>query len=137
MLRPGFLAADMGITGANFIVAETGSALIVNSTAIGQVQPPPGLSNPCVVPTKTPISVAPGYGADHNFCSDDDPKNMRGVPQTLPAVTGVSIAQVININPGYVPTPGKPSPTPAPTTDLNWRGCPGAHAAACRPSFLP
>jgi L-lactate dehydrogenase complex protein LldF len=31
MLRPKFLAADMGISGANFVVAETGSAVVVTN----------------------------------------------------------------------------------------------------------
>jgi L-lactate dehydrogenase complex protein LldF len=37
VLRPGFLAADMGISGANFIVAETGSALIVTNEGNGRL----------------------------------------------------------------------------------------------------
>src|SRR5437764_3303843 len=31
MLRPRFLAADVGITGANFLIAETGSSVIVTN----------------------------------------------------------------------------------------------------------
>jgi L-lactate dehydrogenase complex protein LldF len=37
MLRPHFLSADMGITGANFIVAETGSTLIVTNEGNGRM----------------------------------------------------------------------------------------------------
>ncbi|MEW6330347.1 MAG: LutB/LldF family L-lactate oxidation iron-sulfur protein [Pseudomonadota bacterium] len=37
VLRPGFLAADMGISGANFIVAETGSVLIVTNEGNGRL----------------------------------------------------------------------------------------------------
>jgi len=37
MLRPRFLAADMGITGANFLVAETGSTLIVTNEGNGRM----------------------------------------------------------------------------------------------------
>lgn len=37
VLRPGFLAADLGISGANFIVAETGSALIVTNEGNGRL----------------------------------------------------------------------------------------------------
>jgi L-lactate dehydrogenase complex protein LldF len=37
MLRPHFLSADMGITGANFIVAETGSTLIVTNEGNGRL----------------------------------------------------------------------------------------------------
>ena len=37
VLRPGFLSADMGISGANFIVAETGSALIVTNEGNGRL----------------------------------------------------------------------------------------------------
>jgi L-lactate dehydrogenase complex protein LldF len=37
MLRPHFLTADMGITGANFIVAETGSTLIVTNEGNGRM----------------------------------------------------------------------------------------------------
>ena len=36
VLRPGFLAADMGISGANFIIAETGSVLIVTNEGNGR-----------------------------------------------------------------------------------------------------
>ena len=36
-LRPHFLTADMGITGANFIVAETGSSLIVTNEGNGRM----------------------------------------------------------------------------------------------------
>ncbi len=98
--------------------------MIVNSTAIGQVQPPPGVSNPCIVPTRTPITQ-PGvgaYGPDHTFCSTDDPQSARGIPQTLPAVTGGAIGAVINVNPGmlsaYTVTPGQNTPTPAPTKNV-------------------
>ena len=37
ILRPGFLAADMGISGANFIIAETGSVLIVTNEGNGRL----------------------------------------------------------------------------------------------------
>jgi L-lactate dehydrogenase complex protein LldF len=37
MLRPHFLSADMGISGANFIVAETGSTLIVTNEGNGRM----------------------------------------------------------------------------------------------------
>jgi L-lactate dehydrogenase complex protein LldF len=37
VLRPHFLDADMGITGANFIVAETGSTLIVTNEGNGRM----------------------------------------------------------------------------------------------------
>ena len=37
MLRPHFLTADMGISGANFIVAETGSTLIVTNEGNGRM----------------------------------------------------------------------------------------------------
>ena len=37
VLRPGFLAADMGISGANFLIAETGSALIVTNEGNGRL----------------------------------------------------------------------------------------------------
>jgi len=37
MLRPHFLSADMGVTGANFIVAETGSTLIVTNEGNGRM----------------------------------------------------------------------------------------------------
>ena len=37
MLRPRFLSADMGISGANFIVAETGSTLIVTNEGNGRM----------------------------------------------------------------------------------------------------
>lgn len=36
-LRPHFLSADMGITGANFLVAETGSALILTNEGNGRL----------------------------------------------------------------------------------------------------
>lgn len=37
VLRPAFLAADLGISGANFIVAETGSVLIVTNEGNGRL----------------------------------------------------------------------------------------------------
>jgi len=37
VLRPHFLAADMGISGANFLVAETGSTLIVTNEGNGRL----------------------------------------------------------------------------------------------------
>ncbi|HYZ40409.1 MAG TPA: LutB/LldF family L-lactate oxidation iron-sulfur protein [Stellaceae bacterium] len=37
MLRPCFLAADVGITGANFLVAETGSSIIVTNEGNGDL----------------------------------------------------------------------------------------------------
>src|SRR5688572_8035014 len=37
MLRPHFMSADMGISGANFIVAETGSTLIVTNEGNGRL----------------------------------------------------------------------------------------------------
>ena len=37
MLRGHFLTADMGITGANFVVAETGSTLIVTNEGNGRM----------------------------------------------------------------------------------------------------
>jgi L-lactate dehydrogenase complex protein LldF len=37
MLRPHFLSADMGISGANFVVAETGSTLIVTNEGNGRM----------------------------------------------------------------------------------------------------
>src|SRR5260370_607417 len=37
VLRPRFLAADVGITGANFLVAETGSSIIVTNEGNGDL----------------------------------------------------------------------------------------------------
>ncbi|MGH8753124.1 MAG: LutB/LldF family L-lactate oxidation iron-sulfur protein [Burkholderiales bacterium] len=37
VLRPHFLSADMGISGANFLIAETGSTLIVTNEANGRM----------------------------------------------------------------------------------------------------
>jgi L-lactate dehydrogenase complex protein LldF len=37
VLRPGFLSADMGISGANFIIAESGSVLIVTNEGNGRL----------------------------------------------------------------------------------------------------
>ena len=37
ILRPHFLSADMGITGANFVVAETGSTLIITNEGNGRM----------------------------------------------------------------------------------------------------
>src|SRR4029077_2742058 len=37
ILRPQFLAADVGITGANFLVAETGSSIIVTNEGNGDL----------------------------------------------------------------------------------------------------
>jgi len=37
VLRPAFLNADMGISGANFLIAETGSVLIVTNEGNGRL----------------------------------------------------------------------------------------------------
>ncbi|MFL6647134.1 MAG: LutB/LldF family L-lactate oxidation iron-sulfur protein [Sulfurifustaceae bacterium] len=37
MLRPQFLSADMGITGANFLIAETGSVMLVTNEGNGRL----------------------------------------------------------------------------------------------------
>jgi L-lactate dehydrogenase complex protein LldF len=37
MLRPQFLAADVGVTGANFLIAETGSSIIVTNEGNGDL----------------------------------------------------------------------------------------------------
>src|SRR5579883_1858258 len=37
VLRPKFLAADVGITGANFLIAETGSSIIVTNEGNGDL----------------------------------------------------------------------------------------------------
>src|SRR5207302_4412075 len=37
ILRPQFLAADVGITGANFLIAETGSSIIVTNEGNGDL----------------------------------------------------------------------------------------------------
>ncbi len=37
MLRPRFLAADVGVTGANFLIAETGSSIIVTNEGNGDL----------------------------------------------------------------------------------------------------
>ena len=37
VLRPQFLAADVGITGANFLIAETGSSIIVTNEGNGDL----------------------------------------------------------------------------------------------------
>ena len=37
ILRPHFLSADMGVTGANFVIAETGSTLIVTNEGNGRM----------------------------------------------------------------------------------------------------
>src|SRR5437762_8532818 len=62
MLRPRFLAADVGITGANFLVAETGTSIIVTNEGNGdltQTLPPVHIvlaSIEKVVPTLEDVS---------------------------------------------------------------------------------
>jgi hypothetical protein len=59
-----------------------GSASIVNTTSIGQ------LVGSCSDPTKVPPT----------FCTDDDPIDIRGTPNTLPLVTGTASAEMFGIN---------------------------------------
>ena len=69
-----------------------GSALFVNSTAIGQfagkcqINPPTGQSD----------CTGTAYGPDCTWCTADDPASSRGAPQTLPAVTGFAVGLITN-----------------------------------------
>ena len=62
-----------------------GSAMIINSTAIGQV-------------TGNCSGSGAAYGPDGKFCTNDDPQSSRGQVQTLPAVTGNATSEIDNIN---------------------------------------
>jgi L-lactate dehydrogenase complex protein LldF len=47
LLRPRFLAADVGITGANFLIAETGSSIIVTNEGQRRSDPNPAAGPYC------------------------------------------------------------------------------------------
>jgi len=60
-----------------------GSAVLLTSVAVGTVFGSCSGSDPV-------------YGADMEYCTDDDPLSARGTPATLPATTGVASATVHN-----------------------------------------
>ena len=64
ILRPHFISADMGISGANFLIAETGSALIVTNEGNGRL----ATTLPRVHVALTGIES----GADAGRCDDFD-----------------------------------------------------------------
>jgi hypothetical protein len=116
-----------------------GSAVIVNSSAIGQS--PTGQL--CVIPTRSPGA---GYGGDHKWCTNDDPETSRGVPQTLPSVTGFAVGIITNeYNGGGTPKVqgpygvlGKPldcSLLLAPTPSMSGSGLGGVFTAINQPSL--
>jgi hypothetical protein len=91
-----------------------GSALLLQTLRIGNGQPVTAFpGNPC---RDNNASPNPNYGADKIFCTNDDPDTIdaRGSPQTLPAVTGVATAQILNHH--YASSIVGPLPTPGPLT---------------------
>jgi len=63
-----------------------GSVVVLNSTAIATA------INPCAGPDPNI------YGTDGEFCTGDDPPSARGMPATLSFTTGMSSAELRNIN---------------------------------------
>jgi hypothetical protein len=72
-----------------------GSALLLTTTRIGTAQ---GQCPASPVPTPTPGGTpAPfPYGPDGLFCTDDDPEEARGTPNTIPLLTGTAEVQINN-----------------------------------------
>ena len=64
----------------------TGSAIVLNTTAIGTAVGACSGNDPTV------------YGPDGQICTDDDPQASRGTPQTISLTTGTSCAAVTNAN---------------------------------------
>jgi hypothetical protein len=70
-----------------------GSALLLNSSALGTTANGPNPLDLCVDTTMPPH---PDFGADGKFCTDDDPQSTRGTPATLPQVTGTATGEIFN-----------------------------------------
>jgi len=70
-----------------------GSAILLNSSALGITGNGPSLADKCVDTNKPPH---PDFGPDGLFCTDDDPQSTRGVPATLPEVTGTATGEIFN-----------------------------------------
>lgn len=86
-------------------------------TPLPTCPPPPG-APPTPLPTPTPFL----YGPDGIFCTDDDPQEARGVPNTIAMVTGSVGVYIDNQYYGGVGAscaidtmPQRPTPPPAPT----------------------
>jgi hypothetical protein len=94
-----------------------GAAIILNSSAIGTVTGVCTCTSGCLTFVKvcnggpndgqtcttnadcTPGTCGkpnPAYGPDLQFCTDDDPQDSRGTPQTLPQVTGTATGIITN-----------------------------------------
>jgi cysteine-rich repeat protein len=92
----------------------SGSAVLFATTAIG--------GGICVCEKSCPSNCAPSctgqnlavYGADGEFCTDDDPQDQRGTPITIPVTTGTATAQLLNANATDGDTMGPFSVTGAP-----------------------
>lgn len=73
-----------------------GSGIVLNSSAIGNV------TGVCTGASVTNPAIS---GPDQMFCTDDDPLTSRGVPQTLPQVTGTAMGLLSNTNQSTQPAP--------------------------------
>jgi hypothetical protein len=71
-----------------------GSAIILNSSAIGTVTG----NCTCTAGCLNNPNTSPLYGPDREFCTDDDPQSpaARGLPSTLPQVTGKATGIITN-----------------------------------------
>ena len=77
VLRPKFLAADVGITGANFMIAETGSTIIVTNEGNGDLtQILPNALSPVIVMASLMIASAILLESALSFLGLGDPNMM-------------------------------------------------------------
>jgi hypothetical protein len=118
-----------------------GSAILLNTSALGLTANGPSLANKCVDTSKPPH---PDFGPDGLFCTDDDPQSTRGMPNTLPQVTGTATGEIFNttsnlltFNVGpysYTGNPYNCAALTAPTPSVSGAKVAGAFCALNQPS---
>ena len=68
-----------------------GSGIFVSTTRIGTA------SGGCTQPSPSPgVTPTPLWGPNREFCDDDDPEYARGVPNSIPLLTGQSSIVITN-----------------------------------------
>jgi hypothetical protein len=119
-----------------------GSAILLNTSALGLTANGPSLADKCVDTSKPPH---PDFGPDGLFCTDDDPQPTRGMPNTLPQVTGTATGEIFNttsstsatFNVGpysYTGNPYNCAALMAPTPSVSGAKVAGAFCALNQPS---
>jgi hypothetical protein len=69
-----------------------GSTVVLNTSAIGTTTAAHVPGNVCK--GVAPCAPTSDFGADCDFCTDDDPQSVRGAANTLPQVTGMASAEI-------------------------------------------